>query len=135
MIGTWGRADAHFDAISKENVVALCDVDEEHIAHAKERFPRAQTYIDWRKCLDQKGLDAVICCTPDHNHALIANWSLNRDLHCYMEKPLAHTVEEARIVREHFLRKRHKLATQVGTQRHAKPNFERVRELVKDGAI
>ena len=135
MIGTWGRADAHFDAISKENVVALCDVDEEHIAHAKERFPRAKTYIDWRKCLDQKGLDAVLCCTPDHNHALIANWSLNRDLHCYMEKPLAHTVEEARIVREHFLRKRHKLATQVGTQRHAKPNFERVRELVKDGAI
>jgi predicted dehydrogenase len=135
MIGTWGRADAHFNDISKENVVALCDVDEDHIAHAAKRFPRAKTYIDWRKCLDQKNLDAVICCTPDHNHALIANWSLNRDLHCYMEKPLAHTVEEARIVREHYLRKKHKLATQVGTQRHAKPNFERVRELVKDGAI
>ncbi|MHC4496418.1 MAG: twin-arginine translocation signal domain-containing protein, partial [Planctomycetota bacterium] len=58
MIGTWGRADAHFDAISSENVVALCDVDENHIAHAAKRFPKAKHYVDWRKCLDHKGLDA-----------------------------------------------------------------------------
>jgi len=135
MIGTWGRADAHFDAVSKENVVALCDVDEDHIAHAAKRFPKAKTYIDWRKCLEQKDLDAVICCTPDHTHAFIANWALNRDLHVYCEKPLGNTVEEARLVRANYLKKKHKLATQVGTQRHAKPNFERVRELVKDGAI
>jgi len=135
MIGTWGRADAHFNAISSENVVALCDVDENHIAHAAKRFPKAKTYVDWRKCLDQKGLDAVICCTTDHTHAFIANWALNRDLHCYMEKPLGITVEEARIARAKYLQKKHKLATQVGTQRHAQPNFNRVRELVKDGAI
>ena len=135
MIGTWGRADAHFNAISSENVVALCDVDENHIAHAAKRFPKAKTYVDWRKCLDQKGLDAVICCTTDHTHAFIANWSLNRDLHVYMEKPLGITVEECRVCRAHFLKKKHKLATQVGTQRHAKPNFNRVRELVTDGAI
>jgi len=135
MIGTWGRADAHFDAISSENVVALCDVDEKHLAHGAERFPKAQTYIDWRKCLDHKGLDAVLCCTPDHTHAFIGNWALNRDLHCYMEKPLGISVEEARLLRAHYLRKKHKLATQVGTQRHEKPNFNRVRELITDGAI
>jgi predicted dehydrogenase len=135
MIGTWGRADAHFDAVSKENVVALCDVDENHIAHAAKRFPKAKTYIDWRKCLEQKDIDAVICCTPDHTHAFIANWALNRDFHVYCEKPLGNTVEEARLVRANYLKKKNKLATQVGTQRHAKPNFERVRELVKDGAI
>jgi predicted dehydrogenase len=135
MIGTWGRADAHFGAISSENVVALCDVDENHIAHAAKRFPKAKTYVDWRKCLDQKGLDAVLCSTTDHTHAFIANWALNRDLHCFMEKPLGITVEECRVCRAHFLKKKHKLATQVGTQRHAKPNFNRVRELVKDGAI
>jgi predicted dehydrogenase len=135
MIGTWGRADAHFNAISSENVVALCDVDEQHIAHAAKRFPKAKPYVDWRKCRDQKDLDAVLCCTTDHTHAFIANWALNRDLHIYMEKPLGITVEECRICRAHWLKKKHKLATQVGTQRHAKPNFNRVRELVKDGAI
>jgi len=135
MIGTWGRADAHFGAISSENVVALCDVDENHLDHGSKKFPKAKRYVDWRKCLEQKDLDAVVCCTTDHTHGFIANWTLNRGLHCYMEKPLAHTVEETRIVRANYLKQKHKLATQVGTQRHAKPNFERVRELVKDGAI
>lgn len=135
MIGTWGRALAHFDAISSENVVALCDVNEEHIASAAERFPKAKTYVDWRKCLDQKGLDAVICCTTDHTHAFVANWALNRGLHVYCEKPLANSVEEARVVRANYLKNRSKLATQVGMQRHANPNFNRVQELIRDGAI
>jgi len=135
MIGTWGRADAHFDEISSENVVALCDVDENHIAHAAKKFPNAKRYTDWRKCLEQKDINAVICCTPDHTHAFIGDWALNRDLHVYMEKPLGNCVAEARSVRLNWLKKRNKLATQVGTQRHAKPNFERVRELIKDGAI
>ncbi|NOR66015.1 MAG: gfo/Idh/MocA family oxidoreductase [Woeseiaceae bacterium] len=135
MIGTWGRAQAHFDAISSENVIALCDVDENHLDTGSKKFPKAKRYVDWRKCLDHKGLDAVICCTTDHTHGFIANWTLNRGLHCYMEKPLAHTVEETRAVRANYVKQKHKLATQVGTQRHAKPNFDRVRELVKDGAI
>ena len=58
VIGTWGRAGAHFGAISKENVAALCDVDGEHLAQAAKRFPKAKTYVDWRKCLEQKDLDA-----------------------------------------------------------------------------
>ncbi|MHC4436182.1 MAG: Gfo/Idh/MocA family protein [Planctomycetota bacterium] len=85
LIGTWGRGDAHFSTIATENVIALCDVDENHIAHAAKRFPKAKHYVDWRKCLDQKNLDAVICCTTDHTHGFISNWTLNRGLHCYME--------------------------------------------------
>jgi len=135
MIGTWGRADAHFGSISSENVVALCDVDENHLAHAVEKFPKAQTYVDWRKCLDQKGLDAVVCCTTDHTHAFIANWALNRGLHVYCEKPLANSVEEVRTVRANYLKNKAKLATQVGTQRHEIENFNRVQELIRDGAI
>lgn len=135
LIGAWGRARAHYDAISSENVVALCDVDENHLAIAAERFPKARHYVDWRKCLEQKDLDAVICCTTDHTHAFIANWAMNRGLHVFCEKPLANSVEEARVVRATYLKNRHKLATQVGTQRHAKENFNRVRELVRDGAI
>ncbi len=135
LIGTWGRGEAHFDALSSENVVALCDVNEEHLAFGAKRFPNAKTYVDWRKCLDQKGIDAVVCCTTDFTHAFVANWALNRDFHVYCEKPLANSVEEARIVRANWLKKRNKLATQVGMQRHANPNFNRVQELIRDGAI
>jgi predicted dehydrogenase len=135
LIGVWGRGEAHYGSLSKHNVVALCDVRESRFANALKAFPNATTYVDWRKALDHKGLDAVLCCTADHTHAFIANWSINRDLHCYMEKPLAITVNEARTVRENWLKKKNKLATQVGMQRHADPNFNRVKELIRDGAI
>ncbi len=138
LIGVWGRAVQHYDSLSDENVVALCDVNENRFPDALKRFPNAKTYVDWRKCLDDHkalDLDAVVCCTPDHHHAFIANWALNRDLHCYMEKPLAISVEEARTVRANWLTKKGKLATQVGMQRHAMQNFNRVRELIRDGAI
>ena len=135
MIGTWGRAAAHFGALSSENVVALCDVDENHLAFAAQKFPKAKTYVDWRRCLDQKDINAVVCCTTDHTHAFIANWAMNRGQHVYCEKPLGNSVEEARVVRAKYLKNKNKLATQVGTQRHAIENFNRVRELVLDGAI
>ena len=134
LIGVWGRGLAHYDVLAEENVVALCDVNEKRFPEALKRFPKAKTYVDWRKCLDQKNLDAVVCCTTDHTHAFIANWALNRDLHVYMEKPLAISVEEARVVRANWLKKKDKLATQVGMQRHAMQNFNRVRELIRDGA-
>ncbi len=135
LIGVWGRGEAHYDAISSENVAALCDVDENHLAFAAKRFPKAKHYVDWRKCLEQKDLDAVIICTCDHTHAFVANWAMNRGLHVYCEKPLGNTVEEARVVRAKYLENKNKIATQTGTQRHAKPNFSRVRELIRDGAV
>jgi len=135
LIGTWGRGEAHFDALAKENVIALCDVDETHLAFAAKRFPKAQHYVDWRKCLDHKGLDAVVCCTADHTHAFVTMWAMNRGLHVFCEKPLGNSVEEVRLVRATYLKHKHKLATQCGTQRHAFENFNRVRELVRDGAI
>jgi predicted dehydrogenase len=135
LIGVWGRGQAHYDSISDENVVALCDVDANHLADAAKKFPNAKQYADWRKCLEQKDIEAVVCCTTDHTHAFIANWAMNRGMHVYCEKPLANSVEEARTVRANYLKNKGKIATQVGTQRHADPNFNRVRELVRDGAI
>jgi len=135
LIGVWGRGTAHYNVMRNENVVALCDVNDLRTKEALEIFPKAKTYTDWRRCLDQKGIDGVIICTADHHHAFIANWALNRDMHVYCEKPLGISVEETRVVRANYLKKRAKLATQHGTQRHAHPNFERLRELVMDGAI
>lgn len=135
MIGAWGRARAHFNAVQNENVVALCDVDENNLAKAAKKFPDAKHYVDWRKCLEQKDIDAVVCSTTDHTHAFVATWAINRDMHVYCEKPLGNCVEEARVARAKWMAKRDKLATQVGTQRHAHPNFNRVREMILDGAV
>ena len=135
LIGTWGRGAAHFSTISAENVVALCDVDENHLASAAKKFPKAKTYVDWRKMYEQKDINAVVICTADHTHAHCANWAMNRGWHVYLEKPLANSVEEARVVRANFLKNKGKIATQVGTQRHEHENFNRIRELILDGAI
>lgn len=135
LIGVWGRASAFYGTLEKQNVVALCDIDESHLADALKIFPNAKTHTDWRRCLEQKDVDAVVICTTDHTHAMIANWAMNRNLHVYCEKPLAISVAEARAVRSKWLEKKGRLATQVGTQLHAEPNFRRVRELVRDGAL
>ncbi len=135
LMGVWGRGTAHYRSIIRENVVALCDVNDLRTQEALRIFPNAKTYYDWRRCLEQKDIEAVVICTADHHHAFIANWALNRDLHVFCEKPLGITVEEARVVRANYLKRRSRLATQHGTQRHAYPNFQRVRELILDGAI
>ena len=95
LIGTWGRGEAHFGGMSTENVVALCDINEDHLNFGARKFPNAQKYVDWRKCLEQKDIDAVICCTADHTHAFVANWSMNRGKHIYCEKPLGNCVERS----------------------------------------
>jgi hypothetical protein len=135
LIGVWGRGTAHYNVLRNENVVALCDVNDLRTKEALELFPKAKTYWDWRKMLDQKDIEAVVICTADHHHAFIANWAINRGLNVYCEKPLGITVEEVRTVRANYLKNKVKIATQHGTQRHAYPNFERVRELILDGAI
>ena len=138
LIGAWGRAKAHWNWIAKENVVAVCDVNEKCLAMGLEGLgnPKTTTYKDWRVMLDkQKDLDAIVVCTPDHTHAHIANWALNRGLHVYLEKPIGNSVHEARTVRLKWDQTGRKVATQVGTQRHAYENFRRVRELIRDGAI
>ncbi len=135
LIGVWGRGTAHYNVLRNENVVALCDVNDLRTKEALEIFPKAKTHYDWRRVLDQKDVEAVIICTADHHHAFIANWALNRNMHVYCEKPLGITVDEVRTVRANYLSRRAKVATQHGTQRHAYPNFERVRELILDGAI
>ena len=126
LIATGHRAAAHFKVMGKENVVSICDVNQEHLASGAKLFPGAKTYVDWRECLDQKDIQAIVGCTPDHTHAFIANWAMNRGMHVYSEKPLANTVEESRVVRATYLKNKNKLATQMGTQRHEHENFARV---------
>jgi len=135
VIGVGGRGEANLNGVKSENIVALSDVHAKTLAKAAERFPKAKTYTDWRKCLEQKDVDAVVCSTTDHTHALVNVWAMNRGMHVYCEKPLANSVHEARVVRETYLRNKGKLATQMGTQIHASDNYRRVVELIRNGAI
>ena len=116
------------------NVIALCDINDSYLAEAAKGYPGAETYNDFRHMLDgERNLDAVVVATPDHTHAIAAVTAMKAGKHVYCEKPLTHTLFEARTVTE--TANRLKRVTQMGTQIHAEANYRRVVELVQSGAI
>lgn len=133
VIGVGGRGAGDLAGVASQNIVALCDVDETRLDSAAAQFPAARKYVDYRKLLDQPDLEAVVVATPDHHHAPATVRALRRGLHVYCEKPLTHTVEEARLVTKLAAEK--KLATQMGTQNHEHPGYLRLVELIQSGAI
>jgi predicted dehydrogenase len=133
IIGVHSRGAANMASVSGENIVALCDVDAGFLAEAAQKHPQAKTYRDWRKLLLQKDVDAVTVSTAEHTHALASVMAMKCGKHVYCEKPLAHSVHEARVMRETY--RQTKVATQMGTQIHATENYRRVVELVRCGAI
>jgi predicted dehydrogenase len=132
-VGTANQARFSIGNLTSENIVAVCDVDENYLAKAAQDFPGAKTYNDFRKLLEQKGIDAVVVATPDHTHAVATIAALKSGHHVYCEKPLTHTVSECRKVRE--AARKAKKATQMGTQIHAGDNYRRVVELIQRNAI
>ncbi|MCK4292509.1 MAG: Gfo/Idh/MocA family oxidoreductase [Planctomycetes bacterium] len=135
VIGVGGRGGGNMNSVSGENIVALCDVNAKNLASAAGRFPKAKSYVDWRKCLEQKNIEAVMCSTTDHTHAFVNVWAMNRGMHVFCEKPIANSVEEAHVVRQTYLKNKRKIATQMGTQIHASDNYRRMVELIRGGAI
>ena len=133
VVGVAGRGASNLAGVKAENIVALCDVDAARLAGAAKQFPKAKGYADFRKMLERKDLDAVVCSTPDHTHAIVSVSALKSGRHLYCEKPLAHTVSEVRAMTE--AAKQHKRVTQMGNQIHAGNNYRRVVELVQGGAI
>jgi predicted dehydrogenase len=134
-IGVGGRGAADVNGAASENIVALCDVDEKHAAQTFERYPEAKRYKDFRRMFDKihNKIDAVVVGTPDHTHAPAGVMAMKLGKHCYCEKPLAHSVYEARMMAKVAGEK--KLVTQMGTQIHAGGNYRRVVELVQTGTI
>ena len=134
-IGIGGRGAGNVDGVQGENMIALCDIDENQLNKGKERFSGAKLFRDYRKMYDEvaKDIDAVVVSTPDHTHAASAIMGMKLGKHCYCEKPLAHNVKE---VRDMMTIAREKgLATQMGTQIHAETNYRRVVELVRARAV
>jgi predicted dehydrogenase len=133
MIGTANQARFSIDNVKQENIVAVCDIDDDYLAKAKQDFPQASTYNDFRKLLEQNNIDAVVVAVPDHIHAPATAAALHLGKHVYCEKPLTHTIVEARAIAD--LAAKMKLATQMGTQIHAGENYRRVVEIIQSGAI
>lgn len=116
------------------NVVALCDVDDRTAAEAYRQWPKAARYRDFRKMLEsQKDIDAVTIATPDHLHFVIAMWALKHGKHVYCEKPLTHTIAEARALAK--AAGEAKVATQMGNQGNAGEGVRLMQEWIEDGAI
>jgi hypothetical protein len=136
IIGCGGRGFGNMQGVMSENIVALCDVSEQSLNRAGERAPKARKFRDFRKLYDElkdSEFDAVVVSTTEHTHAFATLPALKRKKHVYCEKPLTHSLKEARIIIE--AAKEAGVATQMGTQIHASENYRRVVELVQGGAI
>jgi predicted dehydrogenase len=133
-IGVGGRGASNLAAVSSENIVALCDVDEKNAAGTFRRYPGAKKYRDFRRMLEtERDIDAVIVSTPDHTHAVATVMAIKMGKHVYCEKPLTRTVYEARAVAE--AARKAKVATQMGNQGMAFEGNRLIKEWLWDGAI
>jgi predicted dehydrogenase len=145
-IGVGGKGDSdtsHAGIVG--NVVALCDIDDEHLNKKAEQkkdknskempFAKAKKYNDFRKMLEEmdKQIDAVTVSTPDHTHAPASIMAMRMGKHVYCQKPLTHTVKEARLMRE--IAREKKLCTQMGNQGSAEHGLREAVEVIQSGAI
>jgi predicted dehydrogenase len=135
-VGVGGRAEAHVNVTAEQhNLVAICDTDKSRLGAVAGKNPKAKTYADYRKMLEEvaKEIDAVFVGTPDHHHALATMIALRLGKHVYCEKPLTHSVWEARQVTE--AARKAKVATQMGNQGFSKEGTRMLAEWVAAGAI
>jgi predicted dehydrogenase len=134
-IGMGGQIQGHVSQLiqMRHHVAALCDVDARQIESSQKRhgaaLAQAAIYQDYRVLFEkEKSIDAVVIATPDHWHAPICRAAIKAGKHVYCEKPLTHTIAEARELRE--LAKASPVVTQTGNQGSASPGLRRSMELI-----
>jgi predicted dehydrogenase len=133
-IGVGGMGSGDIRNVPNENVVALCDVDEHALERNAKQFPGAKLHADFRKMLEtQKDIDAVMIATPDHVHAAATMMALKLGKHVHCQKPLTHSVYEARAIAK--AAKEAKVATQMGNQGQAGVEARVLCETIWSGAI
>ena len=134
-VGVGGKGASDVANVDNENIYALCDVDEVNAAGSFQKYPQAKHFKDFRVMLEKEGrhIDAVTVSTPDHMHAPVALMAMNMGKHVYCQKPLTHTVSEARLMAE--TARQHKVATQMGNQGHCNPDTRRLVELIQSGVL
>ncbi len=134
-IGVGGMGAGNIQKCSGENIVALCDVDFKRGGDTFRKFPKARRFRDFRVMFDkmEKEIDAVIIATPDHTHAVATMEAMRRGKHVYTQKPLTHSIWEARQLTE--AARRHGVATQMGNQGHSSEGARQTVEWIQAGVI
>jgi len=134
-IGVGGKGKDDIFSCRRENIVALCDVDWDQAGEAFYRLPNAKQYKDYRKMLDEMGdqIDACTISTPDHTHAPAAYTAMKLGKHVYVQKPLTHTIAEARLLEK--VARETGVATQMGNQGHCGDGVRELCEMIWAGAI
>lgn len=133
-IGSGGKGQADTNGCRSENLVALCDVDFNRAAETFNRWPDAPRYKDFREMLDKEpSIDACTVTTPDHMHYCAAKYAMEMGKHVYVQKPLTHTIVEARKLTE--LAEKTGLVTQMGNQGHSGDGVRGLAEMLWSGAI
>jgi len=137
-VGVGGMGNSNVNAVSSQNIAALCDVDwgrADKVFRRRKSYPNAKRYKDYRVMLSEMGdkIDAVIIATPDHTHACIAMEAMRHGKHVYVQKPLAHSVHEARVMTE--AARKYGVVTQMGNQENSSEETRKICEWIWDGAI
>ena len=143
-VGVGGQGSWDTRKVSSENIVAMCDVDDMQIANLLksdrnepqhiEMYNKANKYKDFRIMLEkEKNIDAITVTTPDHTHAVIAMMAIKMGKHVFVQKPLTHTIKEARMLAK--AAKKASIVTQMGNQGHAGEGGRLINEWIWDGAI
>jgi predicted dehydrogenase len=133
-IGVGGKGLSDIMNCRKENIVAMCDVDWKRAGEAFYRAPKAKQYKDFRVMLEKMPeIDAVTISTPDFTHAPAAYTAMMLGKHVYVQKPLTHTVAEARMLTK--VAREAGVATQMGNQGHSGSGTRRFCEIFWDGEI
>ena len=130
--GGRGRGDAQ-NASKWGRIVALCDVDEKHVAEARKLWPGAETFKDFRRVMDRQDIQVIVCGTVDHWHTLVSLAAMRSKKDVYCEKPLTLTIDEGkRIVKA--VRDSGRVL-QTGSQQRSDRIFRLACELVRNGRI
>ena len=137
LIGCGGRG--MFDAklmrdVPNAEFVAVCDLYPPHLAKAKEwAGTSAKEFKDFRRLLEQKDIDAVLIATPDHWHAIPTVLACQAGKDVYVEKPLAHNIQEGRTMVE--AARRHNRVVQMGAQQRSAPHYAEVARIIQSGEL
>ncbi len=134
-IGAGGKGGGDIWNCRRENIVALCDVDWVRAGKAADQFKDAKQFNDYRNMLDEMGdkIDACTVSTPDHTHAPAAYRAMKMGIHVYVQKPLTHTVAEARLLAN--TAKEMDVVTQMGNQGHSGDGVRDLCEMLWSGVI